>query len=105
MKKYGGSALKVVETEASRPGMVLSIRGRYVHATKPVRRFVRNSHGLLGDALPPIAFALLAGAAGTQLSNAKRDKLQAGRDLISEVMTGIVGFALRLAPYAVPAMI
>jgi DAACS family dicarboxylate/amino acid:cation (Na+ or H+) symporter len=31
--------------------------------------------------------------------------LQSGLELVSELMTGIVRFALRLAPYAVPAMI
>src|SRR6185436_1066943 len=35
----------------------------------------------------------------------KRRKLQETLELVSELMTGIVNFALRLAPYAVPAMI
>jgi Na+/H+-dicarboxylate symporter len=66
---------------------------------------VGDSRNSLGEVLPLILFALLVGAAGTQLSADKRDKLQASLDLVCEVMTGIVGFALRLAPYAVPAMI
>jgi DAACS family dicarboxylate/amino acid:cation (Na+ or H+) symporter len=52
-----------------------------------------------------ILFAILVGAAGTQLDAAKRDKLRAGLELITELMTRIVRFALLLAPYAVPAMI
>jgi DAACS family dicarboxylate/amino acid:cation (Na+ or H+) symporter len=67
--------------------------------------FVGNSRGTLGDVLPLIVFAILVGAVGTQLSDEKRKKLQDGLELVSEIMTGIVHFALRLAPYAVPAMI
>ena len=67
--------------------------------------FVGNSRGALGDVLPLIVFAILVGAAGTRLTEDKRRKLQAGLDMVAEVMTGIVHFALRLAPYAVPAMI
>ena len=44
------------------------------------------------------------GAVGTQLATKKRTELQGWLDLVTELMTGIVNFALRLAPYAVPAM-
>ncbi len=67
--------------------------------------FVGNNRATLGDVLPLIVFAILVGAVGTQLSDEKRRKLQDGLELVSEIMTGIVHFALRLAPYAVPAMI
>lgn len=105
MKEYGGSALKAVETQASRPGMSPAT---VVDMFMPRNLFgavVGDSRNSLGEVLPLILFALLVGAAGTQLSADKRDKLQASLDLVCEVMTGIVGFALRLAPYAVPAMI
>ena len=105
MKEYGGSALSAVETEARRPSMSLATVVDMFMPRNLFGAFVGNSRGSLGDVLPLIVFALLVGAAGTQLSQGKRDKLQAGLDLISEVMTVIVGFALRLAPYAVPAMI
>lgn len=55
--------------------------------------------------LPLIVFAILVGAVGTQLTAEKQKRLQAGLELVAELMTGIVHFALRLAPYAVPAMI
>jgi Na+/H+-dicarboxylate symporter len=105
MKEYGGSALSAVETEARRPSMSLATVVDMFMPRNLFGAFVGNSRGSLGDVLPLIVFALLVGAAGTQLSQGKRDKLQAGLDRISEVMTVIVGFALRLAPYAVPAMI
>ncbi len=64
-----------------------------------------NQRNSLGEVLPLIAFALLVGAAGTRFPEEKRLRLLAGLDLVSELMTTIVNFALRLAPYAVPAMI
>ncbi len=76
MKEYGGSALSAVETEARRPGMSLAT---VVDMFMPRNLFgavIGNSRGSLGDVLPLIAFALLVGAAGTQLSKNKRDKLQ-----------------------------
>jgi DAACS family dicarboxylate/amino acid:cation (Na+ or H+) symporter len=64
-----------------------------------------HSNTMIGDVLPLILFAILVGAVGTQLAEDKRRKLQESLDLVTELMTGIVHFALRLAPYAVPAMI
>ena len=64
-----------------------------------------HSRDALGDVLPLIVFAILFGGAATQLGERRRKALQEGLDTISAVMTGIVHFALRLAPYAVPAMI
>jgi Na+/H+-dicarboxylate symporter len=64
-----------------------------------------NERGKLGDVLPLIVFAILIGAAATQLSEDRRQRVQASVDLVAELMTRIVGYALRLAPYAVPAMI
>lgn len=105
MQEYGGSARQAVETEAGRPGITLA---SLVDMFMPRNLFgavVGNSRGTLGDVLPLIVFALLVGAAGTRLPQDRRIKLQAGLDLIAELMTGIVHFALKLAPYAVPAMI
>jgi len=54
--------------------------------------------------LPLILFALLVGSAGTRLRDAERQTLLAGLEIVTDVMTGIVHFALRLAPYAVAAL-
>jgi DAACS family dicarboxylate/amino acid:cation (Na+ or H+) symporter len=59
----------------------------------------------IGDVLPLILFAILVGAVGTQLIESRRRSLQDSLEMVSELMTGIVHFALKLAPYAVPAMI
>jgi DAACS family dicarboxylate/amino acid:cation (Na+ or H+) symporter len=67
--------------------------------------FVGSDRNVLGDVLPLILFAILVGAAATRLPQMRRADLQNGLELLSDLMTGIVQFALRLAPYAVPAMI
>ena len=55
--------------------------------------------------LPLILFALLFGAAGTQLAGESRRRLQAGLEILTELMTLMVHYALLLAPVAVPAML
>ncbi len=55
--------------------------------------------------LPLILFALLLGAAGTLLRDEHRLRVQSGLEIVTELMTRIVHFALLLAPFAVPAMI
>jgi DAACS family dicarboxylate/amino acid:cation (Na+ or H+) symporter len=67
--------------------------------------FVGNSRDMLGDVLPLILFAILVGAAAIRLAPAERGQLRTGLGLINDLMTGIVHFALSIAPYAVPAMI
>jgi dicarboxylate/amino acid:cation (Na+ or H+) symporter, DAACS family len=59
----------------------------------------------IGDVLPLILFALLIGAAGTLLADEKRHSLQHGLEVVCDLMTRIVHFALVLAPFAVPAMV
>jgi len=67
--------------------------------------FVGNQRNLLGDVLPLILFAILVGAAGLKLPKERRQRLQDGLETVSQLMTGIVHFALKLAPIAVPALI
>lgn len=105
MQEYGGSAALAVERQHEQPSMSFATIVEMFMPRNVFGAFVGNSRAALGDVLPLILFAILVGAAGTQLSEEKRQKLQSGLDLICEVMTGIVGFALRLAPIAVPAMI
>ncbi len=105
MQEYGGSAMQAIDTKASQPGMSFATVVEMFMPRNLFGAFVGNSRGVLGDVLPLILFAILVGAAATRLPEDKRLKLQTGLDMISEVMTGIVGFALRLAPYAVPALI
>lgn len=55
--------------------------------------------------LPLILFAILLGAAGTQMADSRRKQFEDLLGIVAELMTRIVHFALRLAPYAVPALI
>ncbi|MBM3880784.1 MAG: dicarboxylate/amino acid:cation symporter [Verrucomicrobia bacterium] len=67
----------------------------------------RNLFGAVADfqILPLIVFALLVGAAGTQLADERRRQAQTGLAMVTELMTRIVHFAMLLAPVAVAAMI
>ena len=105
MQEFGGAAQKHVAVSAATPAVSLS---GIVEMFMPKNLFgavVGHTNGTIGDILPLILFALLVGVVGTQLAEAKREQLLSALDLVSELMTGIVRLALRLAPYAVPLMI
>jgi len=105
LAEFGGAAQSHVSTRASQPPITpLTIVDMFMPKNL-FGAFVGNNRNTLGDVLPLIVFAILVGAVGTQLAEEKRQKLQQALELVTEVMTGIVHFALRLAPYAVPAMI
>lgn len=53
------------------------------------------------DMIPMIVFALLFGAALTLLPRDRRDAMTLWLDTVADVMVTIVGFAMRLASYAV----
>jgi DAACS family dicarboxylate/amino acid:cation (Na+ or H+) symporter len=103
--QYGGAAQGHIDSHAQQPPLSLASLVQIFMPRNLFGAVVGNSRDLLGEMLPLIVFALLVGAAGTKLDLRKRDMLRAGLDLIVELMTGIVHFALKLAPYAVPAMI
>lgn len=54
--------------------------------------------------LPLIVFALLTGAAGTQLPDDHRCRVQGGLEIVAALMSRLVDYAMRLAPYAVAAL-
>ncbi len=105
LQEFGGAAQKHIASGAASPSMSFMT---IVEMFMPKNLFgavMGHNNNVIGDVLPLILFALLVGAVGTQLIEEKRKKLQDTLELVSELMTGIVHFALRLAPYAVPAMI
>lgn len=59
----------------------------------------------LGDVLPLIVFSILVGAAGASLREEQQKKLRGALEILANLMTKIVHFALALAPFAVPALI
>jgi len=105
MAEFGGAAQKHIATGAASPSMSFATLVEMFMPKNLLGAVVGHNNNVIGDVLPLILFAILVGAVGTQLSEDKRRKLQEGLELVSELMTGIVNFALKLAPYAVPAMI
>lgn len=105
MTEFGSTAQRHVAVQATQPSMNLSMIVEMFMPRNLFGAFVGNSRDTLGDVLPLILFAILIGAAGTQLVETKRQQLVDALEVVSDLMTRIVHFALRLAPYAVPAMI
>jgi len=105
VQEYSGQAQQAVETSAGRPSITPASVVDMFMPRNLFGAFVGNQRNMLGDVLPLILFAILVGAAGLGLPKERREGLQHGLETIAQLMTGIVHFALRLAPYAVPAMI
>ncbi len=105
LAEFGGAAEKHVASGAAAPQMNFATLVEMFMPRNLFGAVVGQTKTTIGDVLPLILFAILVGAVGTQLAPEKRQKLQETLDLVTELMTGIVDFALRLAPYAVPAMI
>ena len=103
--QYGGAAQQHIARQSAQPEISAQTVVDMFMPRNLFGAFVGNDRASLGDVLPLILFAILVGAAATRLPLARRLQLQSGLELITELMTGIVRFALRLAPYAVPAMI
>jgi DAACS family dicarboxylate/amino acid:cation (Na+ or H+) symporter len=105
IEQYSGQAEQHVETRAAQPKMTPATVVDMFMPRNLFGAFVGNQRGTLGEVLPLIVFAILVGAAGLSLPRDRRQRLQDGLETVTDLMTGIVHFALRLAPYAVPAMI
>jgi DAACS family dicarboxylate/amino acid:cation (Na+ or H+) symporter len=103
--QYSGQASKHVETSEARPAVTPTAIVDMFMPRNLFGAFVGNQRNMLGEILPLILFAILVGAAGLGLPEERRHRMQYGLETVTELMTGIVHFALRLAPIAVPAMI
>ncbi|MDY0066945.1 MAG: dicarboxylate/amino acid:cation symporter [Steroidobacteraceae bacterium] len=102
-REYGGAAQAVVQVRT--PEINFDTLVQMFMPRNLFGAFVGDNREALGEMLPLILFAILVGAAAAQLSAAKREQMRSALEIVAELMTGIVHFALRLAPYAVPAMI
>jgi len=105
IEQYSGQAAGHVEKSAERPPVTPAAVVDMFMPRNLFGAFVGNQRNLLGDVLPLILFAILVGAAGLKLPKERRQRLQDGLETVSQLMTGIVHFALKLAPIAVPALI
>lgn len=105
MAGFAGAAQQHVATSASQPGFTAMTLVEMFMPRNLLGAVAGPSPDRLGAVLPLILFAILTGAAGTSLAASRRQGLQQALETVVELMTGIVHFALRLAPYAVLAMI
>jgi len=106
LNNYGGAAQTIAENKKqAQEGLSLMTVVEMFMPRNLFNAFVGNSRNALGDMLPLIVFAILVGVAGTKLALERQKGMLAALETVSEAMTGIVHLALRLAPYAVPAMI
>lgn len=105
IQEYSGQAQQHVAKIADRPAMTPATVVDMFMPRNLFGAFVGNQRTALGDVLPLIVFAILVGAAGLKLPRERRQRLQDSLETVNDLMTGIVHFALKLAPYAVPAMI
>jgi Na+/H+-dicarboxylate symporter len=103
--EYSGQSQKHLASSEARPEVTPAAVVDMFMPRNLFGAFVGNDRGRLGEVLPLILFAILVGAAGLGLPEKRRQSLQDGLETATELMTGIVRFALRLAPIAVPAMI
>jgi Na+/H+-dicarboxylate symporter len=105
LEEYGGAAQQHVAKSATQPDMTPMAVVDMFMPRNLFGAFVGNNRDMLGDVLPLIVFAILVGAAAIRLPSAERGQLRTGLGLINDLMTGIVHFALSIAPFAVPALI
>lgn len=105
MAEYGGAAARHVAAGQAQTGLSLAVIVEMFMPANLLGAVVGQSTGRIGDVLPLILFAILVGLVGTTLTEEKRRSLQGTLELVTELMTGIVHLALRLAPYAVPCLI
>jgi Na+/H+-dicarboxylate symporter len=105
VQEYSGEAAQHVQRRESSPKVTSATIVDMFMPRNLFGAFVGNQRNVLGDVLPLILFAILVGAAGLKLEESRRKRLLDGLETVTDLMTGIVHFALRIAPYAVPAMI
>jgi DAACS family dicarboxylate/amino acid:cation (Na+ or H+) symporter len=97
--QYGGA----VETIQSRAAQQESLSFRVLVEMFMPRNLVRSVVEF--QLLPLILFALLVGAAGTRLAEGYREGMSSVLQVVMQLMTEIVHYALWLAPYGVAALV
>jgi DAACS family dicarboxylate/amino acid:cation (Na+ or H+) symporter len=102
---YGGGAQALIQRQAQNPSLDLTTLINMFLPRNLFGAFVGNDRTALGDVLPLIVFAVLVGVAGIGLNARRHALLREALETGLDVMTRIVRLALRLAPYAVPALV
>jgi len=105
VRQYSGTSAGLLQTRASQPALNAATLVDMFMPRNLLGAVVGNDRNRLGDVLPLIVFAILVGAAATQLASETRTQVLGALETVAALMTRVVDFALKLAPYAVPAMI
>ncbi len=105
LAEYGGAAQSVTDRSAAQPSMSFALLVDMFMPRNLLGAIAGHERGAIGEVLPLILFAILFGLAATQLAETRRQQVLTALETLADIMTKIVNFALRLAPYAVPAMI
>jgi dicarboxylate/amino acid:cation (Na+ or H+) symporter, DAACS family len=105
MTEYGGAAQRHVASSAAQTGLSFAVVVEMFMPANLLAAVVGQSTARIGDVLPLILFAILVGVIGMSFPEEKRRRLLDALAMVTELMTGIVHLALRLAPYAVPCLI
>jgi len=105
MAEFGHTAQSHVTTSAGQTGLSFAVMVEMFMPANLLGAVVGSSTARIGDVLPLILFAILVGVVGMSLPEEKRRSLMHALEIVSDLMTGIVHLALRLAPYAVPCLI
>lgn len=99
MQQFAGSASELVQRGEEQPTLGFAMLVEMFMPRNLLLAVVNF------QVMPLIVFALLVGAAGTQMDGPAGEKLRSGLQIVCDLMTTIVHYALLLAPVAVPAMI
>jgi DAACS family dicarboxylate/amino acid:cation (Na+ or H+) symporter len=99
--EYGDASGKLIEKQAAQPDMSVQTIVDMFMPRNLIGAITGHDRAVLGEVLPLILFAILVGAAAIQLGGRRREQLQSGLELITELMTGIVRFALPAMIYSV----
>jgi len=103
MSTFAADSAKLETTAAAQTGESVVARVNQILDMFLPRNMIGAITGM--QMLPLIVFALLFGIALSTQSVDRRDRMIAGLDIIADAMIRIVGFAMRIAPYAVFCLI
>jgi len=105
LQEYGGESQSLAARSEEQPSMSFALIVDMFMPRNLLGAIAGHDRGAIGEVLPLILFAILFGMAATQLAETRRQQVLTALETVADIMTRIVDFALRLAPYAVPAMI
>jgi len=99
LHKFGETVQTLQARAAARPSLTLAALVEMFMPQNLLKSVVEF------QLLPLILFSLLAGISGGSLPLPMRERLQGGLEIAATLITGIIHLAMRLAPFAVAALV